>query len=119
MNKNEMIEKNVIHFEEKEYRELENLAKNHGFKDVQELVDHTLEQFISNVLIEREQVGAFVPKKLLKFAKHIHPEDLQQYLTDSLTDSIAADLECGDFGNPVVLKQKFDMVSEFQFYQGH
>ena len=108
----------TIHFEEKEYRAYEALAKKAGYESVDELVNEAVEYLIRIKLMETEEVTVKVPKKLLAFAKNIRPDTIA-YLSDLLTDSIAADLMTGDYGDPDQLKKEYDITQEFQFYEGH
>ena len=112
-------EKEVIHFEEKEYRQLEAIAKKTGFKDVDELVNTAISNFIENYLIEKDEVTVKVPKKLLAFLKVERKDNLIEFLSNLLTDSIAADIEAEVYGFPEDIKTEYGLKEEFQFYQGH
>jgi len=83
----------TIHFEEKEYRAYEAIAKKTGFKTVDELVNTAVKEFIKTVVIEKEEVLVKVPSKLLKCVKVLRSKDWEKYLSDSLMDTIAADIE--------------------------
>ena len=107
-----------IEFEPKEYHALEAIAKKTGYESVDELVNEAVEYLIRIKLMETEEVTVKVPKKLLVFAKNIRPDTIA-YLSDLLTDSIAADLMTSDYGNPDKLKKEYDITEEFQFYEGH
>jgi len=109
----------TIHFEEKEYRAYEDIAKKTGLKTVDELVNTAVKEFIENYLIEKDEVTVKVPKKLLALIKDKRKDDLIEYLSDSLTDSVAADIMAGVFGEIAQVKEEYDLEAEFQFYQGH
>ena len=112
-------EKLTIHFEEKEYRAYEAIAKKTGFETVDELVNTAVKEFIKTVVIEKEEVTVKVPKKLLKFVKVMRCEDWEKYLSDSLMDTIAADIHAEVFGKFDEVIKDFGLTEEFQFYQGH
>ena len=114
-----MSETETIHFEEKEYRAYEAIAKKTGFKTVDELVNTAVKEFIKTTVIEKEEVTVKVPKKLLKFVKVMRCEDWEKYLSDSLMDTIAADIHAEVFGKFDEVIKDFGLTEEFQFYQGH
>ena len=114
-----MSETETIHFNEKEYKALEAAAKVLDFKSVDEMVNTAVEYFIKTKLIQTEEVKVKIPKKLLAVFKDHEGENLSQYLNDSITDSLAADLYAGVFGDMDDLLQKYDLKEEFRFYQGH
>ena len=109
----------TIHFEEKEYRAYEAIAKKTGFKTVNELVNTAIKEFIKTVVIEKEEVTIQIPKKLLKLVQVLRSNNWEKYLSDSLTDSIAADIHAEVFGNFNEVIKDFGLTEEFQFYQGH
>ena len=112
-------ETEIIHFEEKEYHALEAIAKKTGFKNVDDLVNNVVSEFIINVLIEKDEVTVKVPKKLLALVKDLRSKEWKEYLSNSLTDSIAADIEAEVFGKFNQIIEKYGLTEEFQFYQGH
>ena len=112
-------ETEIIHFEEKEYHALEAIAKKTGFKNVDDLVNNVVSEFIINVLIEKDEVTVKVPKKLLALVKDLRSEDWEEYLSNSLMDTIAADIEAEVFGTRDQVVKDFGLTEEFQFYQGH
>ena len=109
----------TIHFEEKEYRAYEAIAKKTGFKTVDELVNTAIKEFIKTMVIEKEAVTVLIPKKLLKFVQVMRCEDWEKYLSDSLMDTIAADIHAEVFGDYREVIKDFGLAEEFQFYQGH
>ena len=109
----------TVHFEEKEYRAYEAIAKKTGFETVDELVNTAVREFIKNVMIEKEAVTVLIPKKLLKLVQVLRNEDWEKYLSDSLMDSIAADIHAEVFGKFDQVIKDFGLTEEFQFYQGH
>ena len=113
------MSKETIHFEEKEYRAYEAIAKKTGFKNVDELVNTALREFIKTMVIEKEEVTIQIPKKLLKFVQVLRSNNWEKYLSDSLMDSIAADIHAEVFGNFNEVIKDFGLTEEFQFYQGH
>jgi hypothetical protein len=113
------MSKETMHFEEKEYRAYEAIAKKTGFKNVDELVNTALREFIETVVIEKEEVTVKVPKKLLKLVKDLRSKNWKEYLSNSLTDSVAADIMADVFGNCDQVIKDFGLTEEFQFYQGH
>jgi len=113
------LSKETIHFEEKEYKGLEALGKKTGFKTVDELVNTAVSEFIENYLIEKDEVSVKVPKKLLALVKDLRSKNWKEYLSNSLTDSVAADIMADVFGNCDQVIKDFGLTEEFQFYQGH
>ena len=109
----------VIHFEEKEYRALEAIAKKTGYKNVDDLVNNVVYEFIINELIEKDEVTVKVPKKLLALVKDLRSKNWKEYLSDSLTDSLSADIVAEVFGKFNQVIEKYGLTEEFQFYQGH
>ena len=109
----------TVHFEEKEYRQLEAIAKKTGFKDVDDLVNNVVSEFIIKELIEKDEVTVKVPKKLLVLVKDLRSKEWKEYLSDSLTDSLAADVVAEVFGKFDQVLEKYGLAEEFQFYQGH
>ncbi len=109
----------TIHFEEKEYRAYEAIAKKTGFETVDELVNTAIREFIKTTVIEKESVTVKVPEKLLKLVKVLRSQDWEEYLSDSLTDTIAADIVAEVFGEFDEVTKDFGLTEEFQFYQGH
>jgi aspartokinase-like uncharacterized kinase len=109
----------TVHFEEKEYKAYAELAKKTGFKTVDELVNTPVLDFIRNELIEKEEVTILIPKKLLKMVQVLRSKDWEKYLSDSVADSIAADIHAGVFGNFNEVIKDFGLTEEFQFYEGH
>ena len=112
-------EKLTIHFEEKEYRAYEAIAKKTGLKTVDELVNTAILEFIRTTVIETEEVMVKIPKKLLKLVQVLRSNDWEKYLGDSVTDSIAADIQADVFGGYNEILKDFGLAEEFQFYQGH
>ena len=112
-------EKLTIHFEEKEYRAYEAIAKKTGFETVDELVNTAVKEFIENYLIEKDEVTVKVPKKLLALIKDLRSQDWKEYLGDSISDSLAADIHAGVFGEINQVIEKYGLAEEFEFYQGH
>ena len=112
-------ETETIHFEEKEYRAYEKLAKKTRFKTVDELFNTAVKDFIKRELIETDVVQVWVPSKLLKVVKAFRSKDLEEYLSDSLTDTIAADIVAETFGDHEQVIKDFGLTDEWQFYQGH
>lgn len=113
-------ETETIHFDEKEYRQLEAIAKKTGFKNVDELVNTALKEFVESELIKKEEVKIKISKKLLAFVYDQKGEGFKEYLSNLLTDSIAADIEAEVFGeDPDQIKKDYDLTEEWQFYQGH
>jgi len=109
----------TIHFEEKEYRAYKAIAKKTGFETVDELVNTAVSEFIENCLIEKDEVTVKVPKKLLALVKDLRSEDWKEYLSNSLMDSLAADIVAEVFGLFDQVLEKYGLAEEFQFYQGH
>ena len=109
----------TIHFEEKEYRAYEVIAKKAGFKTVDELVNTAIKEFIKTVVIEKEWVTIQIPKKLLKFVQVLRSKNWEKYLSDSLTDTIVANIDADVFGDHREVIKDFGLTEEFQFYQGH
>ena len=114
-----MIKTETIHFNEKDYRELETIAKQLGYKTVDEMTNTAICAFIRNNVIETEEVTVKVPKKLLAVAKVFRSKNLEEYLSNCLTDTIAADVEAEVFGDHICIKEDYDLNSEFRFYEGH
>ena len=109
----------TIRFEEKEYRAYEAIAKKTGFKSVDELVNTAIREFIKTMVIKKEYVTIQIPKKLLKFVQVLRSKNWEKYLSDSLMDSIAADIHAEVFGKFDEVIKDFGLTEEFQFYQGH
>ena len=109
----------TIHFEEKEYRAYEAIAKKAGFKNVDDLVNTAISEFIEKYVIEKEEVTVKVPKKLLALVKDLRSKEWKEYLSNSLTDSIAADVVAEVFGKFDQVVEKYGLAEEFQFYEGH
>jgi hypothetical protein len=109
----------TIHFEEKEYQAYEAIAKKTGYKTVDELVNAAVLDFIRNELIEKDEVTILIPKKLLKLVQCLRSNNWEKYLGDSLTDSVAADIESDVFGDYNEILKDFGLAEEFQFYRGH
>jgi hypothetical protein len=109
----------TVHFEEKEYRAYEAVAKKTGFKNVDELVNTAMREFIKTVVIEKEDVTILIPKKLLRLVQTLKCNNWEKYLGDSVTDSIAADIEADVFGDNEEIIKDFGLTEEFQFYTGH
>ena len=114
-----MSKKEAIHFNDKEYHALEAIAKKTGFKNVDDLVNNVVSEFIINVLIEKDEVTVKVPKKLLALVKDLRSKEWKEYLSNSLTDSIAADIVAEVFGLFDQVVEKYGLTEEFQFYEGH
>lgn len=114
-----MSNENVILFEEKEYRQLEAATKKLGFKTVDKLVDTAIKEFFKNEVIERKEVTVKVPKKLLVLVKEKKDKAWLKYLSDCLTDTLAADVEADIFGDHICVKEDYDLKSEFRFYENH
>jgi len=70
-------------------------------------------------MVETEEVEVKVPKKLLTFLKDKKSKDLEEYLSNCLTDTIAADIDAEVFGNPDRVRREYGLTKEFKFYQGH
>jgi hypothetical protein len=70
-------------------------------------------------VIEKEEVTILIPKKLLKLVQVLRSNNLEKYLGDSVTDSIAADIHAEVFGNFNEIIKDFGLAEEWQFYQGH
>lgn len=104
---------------ENEYRALEAIAKKTGFESVDDLVNDIVSEFIRKMLIEKEEVTIKVPKKLLALVKDLRSKDWKEYLSDSLTDSVAADIVAEVFGEFDQVVEKYGLAEEFQFYEGH
>ena len=64
-------------------------------------------------------LGVKIPKKLLAFLKDKRSEDLEEYLSNCLTDIISADINAEVFGDPERIKAEYDLKAEFAFYEGH
>ncbi len=149
----------TIHFEEKEYRALEAIAKKLAFKTVDAMVntafialmaqysdlkirpedarkfatklaeetaknpdldiDEFIKEFNRTIEIETEAVTVRVPKKLLAFVKDRRKADLEEYLSNCLTGTIAADIEADVFGDADTIKAEYDLKVEFKAYTGH
>ncbi|GAI09813.1 unnamed protein product [marine sediment metagenome] len=109
----------TIHFEEKEYRAYEAIAKKTGFETVEELVNTAIREFIKTTVIEKESVTILIPKKLLKLVKVLRSQDWEEYLSRCLTDTIAADIIAEAFGEFDEVTKDFGLTEEFQFYEGH
>ena len=114
-----MSKTETIHFEEKEYRELEAIAKQLGYKTVDEMTNVAICAFIRNNVIETEEVIVKVPKKLLAVTKVFRSKNLKEYLSNCITDTIAADVDAGVFGDHICILEEYDLGKEFKFYQGH
>jgi len=113
------MSKETIQFEEKEYRAYEAIAKKTGFETVDELVNAAIKEFIKTEMIEKEYVSVQVPKKLLRLVQTLKSNNWEKYLSDSLMDSIAADIHAEVFGKFDQVIKDFGLTEEFQFYQGH
>jgi hypothetical protein len=109
----------TIHFEEKEYKAYAEIAKKTGYETVDELMNTAVSYFVENYLIEKDEVTVKVPKKLLALVKDLRSKDWEKYLSDSLTDSVAADIVAEVFGLFDQVLEKYGLTEEFQFYQGH
>ena len=114
-----MSENETIHFEEKEYRAYEAIAKKTGFETVNELVNTAVKKFIKTIVIEKEDVTILIPKKLLKLVKVLRNQDWEEYLGNCLTDTVAADIKAEVFGDHEEIIKDFGLTEEFQFYKGH
>jgi len=108
-----------IGFEPKEYKALEAIAKKTGYKNVDELVNNVVSEYITNELIEKDEVTVKIPKKLLALVKDLRSKDWKEYLSDSISDSLAADIHAGVFGEINQVIEKYGLAEEFQFYEGH
>ena len=95
------------------------MLKKTGYKNVDELVNSVVSDFIRSELIEKDEVTVKVPKKLLALVKDLRSEDWDEYLSDSLMDTIAADINAEVFGPFDQVLEKYGLAEEFQFYQGH
>jgi hypothetical protein len=109
----------TIHFDKNKYQAYAALAKKAGYKNVDELVDEALEDFILKYVIEREDVTVKIPVKLLAFFKENKKDNLQEYLNNIITDSLAADISTRDYGHVESIKQEWGLTEEFSFYEGH
>jgi len=109
----------IVHFEEKEYKAYEAIAKKTGFKTVDELVNAAVKEFIRTTVIEKEDVTILIPKKLLKLVQVLRSQDWEEYLCKCVTDTVAADIEADSFGDRKEVIKDFGLTEEFQFYQGH
>ena len=69
--------------------------------------------------IETVEVTVKVPCKLLRMVKDSEGENWLTYLSDSLTDSLAADIHAETFGKMDHIIEKYDLAEEFKSYQGH
>jgi len=108
-----------IGFEPKEYKALEVIAKKTGYKTVDALVNNVVSEYITNELIEKDEVTVKIPKKLLALVKDLRSKDWKEYLGDSISDSLAADIHAGVFGEINQVIEKYGLAEEFEFYQGH
>ena len=85
--------------------------------------DLDIEAFIRNFeslpIIEKEKVTVEIPKKLLAFVKDRRKADLEEYLSNCLTDTVAADIEADVFGDADTIKTEYGLKAEFKGYTGH
>lgn len=85
--------------------------------------DLDLEEFVRTfeVLpeIETEEITVRIPKKLLALVKVERKADLDEYLQNCLSDTIAADIMSEIYGNPDRVKAKYGLKEEFKAYEGH
>ena len=112
-------ETEFLKLDPKEYRAYEAIAKKAGFKNVDDLVNTAISEFIEKYLIEKDEVTVKVPKKLLALVKDLRSKNWKEYLSDSLTDSLSADIVAEVFGKFNQVIEKYGLTEEFQFYQGH
>ena len=82
-----------------------------------------IEEFIRNFnslsIIEKEKVTVEIPKKLLAFLKDKRKADLDEYLSNCLTDTVAADIEADVFGDSKRVQAEYGLKEEFKAYTGH
>jgi hypothetical protein len=109
----------TIHFEETEYKAYAEIAKKTGYETVDELVNTAVSYFVENYLIEKDEVTVKIPTKLLALVKDLRSKNWKEYLSNSLTDSVAADIMAEVFGPLDQVIKDFGLTEEFQFYQGH
>jgi hypothetical protein len=70
--------------------------------------------------IETVEVKVNIPKKLYAFLKDKRKADLKEYLSNCLTDTVAADIEAEVFGEyPDQIKKEYGLTEEFEYYEGH
>lgn len=69
--------------------------------------------------IETEEITVRIPKKLLAFLKDKRKADLNEYLQNCLTDTVAADIEAEVYGDPEAIKTEYGLREEFKAYTGH
>ncbi len=60
-----------------------------------------------------------IPKKLLAFLKDRRSKDLDEYLSNCLMDTIAADIEADVHGDAETIKNYYGLKAEFKAYTGH
>jgi len=68
---------------------------------------------------EREEVTIKISTKLLAVAKTFRSKDVEEYLNNCLTGTIAANVEAGVFRDQTCIEEDYDLVEEFKFYEGH
>ena len=69
--------------------------------------------------IETEKVTVRIPKKLLAFLKEERKADLEEYLSNCITDTVAADIEAEVYGYSEDIKTEYGLKEEFKAYTGH
>lgn len=60
-----------------------------------------------------------IPKKLLAFLKDRRSKDPDEYLSNCLMDTIAADIEADVHGDAETIKNYYGLKAEFKAYTGH
>ena len=78
-----------------------------------------VKEFIRTTVIEKEDVTILIPKKLLKLVQVLRSQDWEEYLSECVTDTVAADIEAEAFGDNEEIIKDFGLKEEFRFYQGH
>ena len=74
-------------------------------------------EFVRNELIEKEEVKVMAHKHLLELVK-TYRKKWKEYLSDSLTDRLAAHIHADVFGDMDQPINDFGLAEEFPFYQG-
>ena len=82
-------------------------------------IEDSFRKFNKTPKIETEEVTVNIPKKLLAFVKDRRSKDLDEYLSNCLTDTIASDIDAGCFGHRDQILADYDLKAEFKFYEGH
>ena len=111
--------KNVVSFDEKEYRERETAAKKLGYKTVEGLTVAAVTDLFRKLAIEKTEVTISLPKKLYKLVNDKKGKLMNEYLTNSLSNTIIADVDAGVFGDNINIIEEYDLKDELPYFQNH